>query len=263
MFVASTTKRKIMRKLTIVFLLLLGHYCFGQVPIEMKFQCGTNNKKALEYFNSGNYGVQINKLEAASKLFHGAIKLDSTFCDAWDNLAVCYRKMGRYDDAFKASIRSLMIDSTNVTAWSNCGNAAFLKHDSYKALQSYDNLQRIVPNNPEGYYGKSIVLYYVDSLDEARKNIIKTEQIYKTSHIKIGNEVYLLKGFIEFKLGNKRVAQEIFEIIYSKFKDNPELNYFLGKCLLENENDVNKSQKYIDKALKLGYVIENETNNKN
>lgn len=97
--------------------------------------------------------------------------LDAAFCDAWDNLAVCYRRMGRYDDAFNAGIRSLMIDSTNVTAG-------------------------------------------------------------------------------------------IFKKIYSKFKDNPELNYFLGKCLSENENDTNESQKYIDKALEPGYVIENETNNR-
>ena len=251
-----------MRTLTIGFFILFSYNCFGQVSVEMNLHCGTNNKQALQYFNSGNFGIQTNRLEVAAKLFYGAVKLDSTFCDAWDNLAVCYRKMGRYEDAFNAGIRSLMIDSTNVTAWSNCGNAAFLQHDIYKALRSYDNLQRIVPNNPEGYYGKSIVLYYVDSLAEARNNIIKAEQVYRTNHLKIGNEVYLLKGFIEYKTGNKIEAQRIFEKIYSKFKDNPELNYFLGKCLIENENDTNKSQKYIDKALKQGYVIETETNNK-
>jgi len=249
-----------MRTLTIGIFILFIHYCPGQVSVETNLLCGTNNKKALEYFNSGNFGMQTNRLESAAKLYYGAIKLDTTFCDAWDNLAVCYTRMGRYDDAFNAGIRSLMIDSTNVTAWSNCGNAAFLHHDIYKALKSYDNLQRIVPNSPEGYYGKSVVLYYIDSLTEARNNIIKAEQVYKTNHLRIGNEVYLLKGFIEYKTGNIIKAQGIFEKIYSKFKDNPELNYFLGKCLLENENDTNKSQKYIDKAMKLGYVIENETN---
>ena len=162
----------------IVSLLLISYYSFGQVSIETNFQCGTNNDKALECFNSGNFGMQTNRLEAASKLFYGAIKLDSTFCDAWDNLSVCYRKMGRYNDAFNASVGSLMIDSANVTAWSNCGNAAFLKHDIYKSLRSYNYLQRIAPNNPEGYYGKSIVLYFVDSLADARSNIIKAEQTY-------------------------------------------------------------------------------------
>ena len=79
--------------------------------------------------------------------------------------------------------------------------------------------------------------------------------------MKIGNEVNLLKGFIEYKSGNKIEAQKIFEKIYSKFNDNPELNYFLGKCFLENENNENKSKKYIEKALKLGYVLETKNQN--
>jgi tetratricopeptide (TPR) repeat protein len=250
-----------MRTFTIGFFLLLSYYCFGQVSVVMGLHCGTKNQKALEYFNSANFGMQTNRLKAAALIYTSAIKLDSTFCDAWDNLAVCFRKLGLYNEAFRASVHSLMIDSTNVTAWANCGNIALLQNDIPKALKSYDNLQRIVPGNPEGYYGKSLALYSIDSLVEAKNNFVKAEQAYKTNHLKIGNEVYLIKGFIEFKTGNKIEAQRIFEKIYSNFKDNPELNYFLGKCVLENENDGKKSQKYIDKALKLGYVIETKTNN--
>ena len=245
-----------MKKALVGFLFILSLHCYGQVSIKTNLHCGTGNKKALEYFESGNFGIQTNRLETAAKLFLGAISLDSTFCDAWDNLAVCYKKMGRYEDAFNASLYSLMIDSTNVVAWSNCGSAAFLQNDIYKALMSYDHLKRIIPNSPEGYYGKSLVLYSIDSIAEARDNIVVAEQIYKNNKIKIGKEVYLLKGFIEFKAGNKHEAQDLFEKVYSSFKNNSELNYFLGICLLENNNDVKKSQKYIDRAIQLGYIPE-------
>jgi len=53
-----------------------------------------------------------------------------------DNLAVCFRKIGLYNEAFRASVHSLMIDSTNVTAWANCGNIALLQNDIPKALKA-------------------------------------------------------------------------------------------------------------------------------
>ena len=62
----------------------------------------------------------------------------------------------------------------------------------------------------------------------------------------------------EYKSGNKKNAQEIFEYIYPKYKKNAELNYFLGKCILENEHDIKKSQKYLDRAKALGYLTDND-----
>jgi len=188
-----------------------------------------------------------------------AVEIDPVFCDAWDNLSICCRRMGLYDEAFNAGIHSAIIDSTNPVAWMNCGYASFLNNDIDEALISFDYLQYFVPNNPEGFYGKSMVLYSIDSVAEARINIYKAEQCYKASGIKKGPEVDLVKGFIEFKSGNKKEAQKIFEKIYSKFTTNAELNFYFGKCILENENDSKRSQYYIARAETLGYVIENET----
>ena len=217
--------------------------------------CGTQNAKAQQYFDAGNFGLETNNLKEAKSFFMASVRLDSTFCDAWDNLSVCCRKMGLYQDSFIAGLHSVMIDSTNPVAWLNCGYATFLSNDIIRALTSFDHLQRIIPNNPEGYYGKSMVLYSIDSIPDARANICKAEQSYRTNNIPMGPEVYLLKGFIEYKSGNKVAAQTIFENVYSKFKDNAELNYLLGRCILENENNLKKSKKYIDKAKSLGYVV--------
>jgi hypothetical protein len=242
-----------MKKLGLIVLIMLDLACFGQVSTNVAVRCGSKNQKAMEYFNLANWGLSTNRLEGSKNLYLKAVREDSLFCDAWDNLSICCRKMGHYKDAFTSGLHSLAIDSTNAIAWTNCGYAAFLSNDIYRALTSFDHLQRIIPNDPEGYYGKSMVLYSIDSISEARNNIYKAEIKYKTGNIRKGSEVDLLKGFIEYKSGNKKEAQAIFEDIYSKFMKNPELNYFLGKCLLENENDKKKSQKYLDRALKLGY----------
>ncbi|MCK9617949.1 MAG: hypothetical protein M0R21_08965 [Lentimicrobiaceae bacterium] len=248
-----------MKKPGLIVLIIINIACYGQVSYNVAMRCGSKSEKAMEYFNLANWGLSTNQLNGSKNFYLKAIHEDSLFCDAWDNLSICCRRMGNYEDAFTSGLHSLIIDSTNASAWSNCGYAAFLNNDIYRALTSFDHLQRIIPSDPEGYYGKSMVLYSIDSISEARINIYKADMKYKTSNIRKGPEVDLLKGFIEYKSGNKKLAQTIFEDIYSKFKKNPELNYFLGKCLLENDNNIKKSQKYIDKAIKLGYVMPNGT----
>ena len=223
--------------------------------------CGTQDREARKYYNSGNYGLENHLLKQPKSFFMAAVKIDPNFCDAWDNLSVCCKRMGLYDEAFNAGLHSVMIDSTNPVAWMNCGYASFLNNDIYKALTSFDHLQSIIPNNPEGYYGKSMVLYAIDSISEARINIYKAEQSYRSSHIKKGSEVDLLKGCIEYKSGNMKEAQKIFENIYSKFWENAELNYYLGKCLLETggKENFNLANSYIEKAETLGFVNKDET----
>lgn len=230
----------------------------SQVSLKTSMICGTQNKKARQYFESGNYGLQINKLSEAKTFYIAAVRLDSNFCDAWDNLSVCCRRMGNYQDAFIAALHSVMIDSTNPVAWLNSGYASFLSDNMQISLLSFDHMQRIIPDDPEGYYGKSMVLYSMDSIHEARLNLDQAEKLYKNKNIRIGSEVYLLRGFIAYKCGDKIEAQKIFKKIYSKFQENAELNFYYGTCILENENDQDKSQKYFDRAKKLGYIVEKD-----
>ena len=248
-----------MKKTVLLILILSNLISFAQVSSKTKMWCGTDNKQARKYFESANYGLDNHLYKQSKAMYMAAVQLDPNFCDAWDNLSVCCKRMGLYEEAFNAGIHSVMVDSTNPVAWMNCGYASLLNNDLYKALTSFDHLQRIIPDNPEGYYGKSLILYSIDSIAEARINFYKAEQCYKASGIKKGPEVDLLKGFIEFRSGNKKEAQKIFEKIYSKFTDNAELNFYLGKCILENENDSRRSQYYIARAETLGYVKENET----
>ena len=247
-----------MRNLIILSLLLISWTCNAQVSRTIPMRCGTHNKKAQDYFNNGIYGLQTNQLKESRKLFMAAVKFDSTFCDAWNNLSVCCRRMGLFAEAFAAGLHLIDIDSTNSDGWINCSYSAWSSGKTELALLMFNDFQRVIPNDPEGYYGKSMVLYSIDSIPEARVNIYKAQKLSNAQHTLIRPEVYLLKGFIEYKSGNKKNAQEIFEYIYPKYKKNAELNYFLGKCILENEHDIKKSQKYLDRAKALGYLTDND-----
>ena len=159
---------------TIGIFIILGISVSAQVSKQISFHHGTHNSETIKMFNSANWGMQTNRLEDAKQMFLKVVEIDSTFCDAWDNLSVCCRKLGQYDEAFYASMHSITINSINATAWINCGYSAFLGGNIEISLKSFDNLQQIIPGNPEGYYGKSFVLYAIDSIASAKENIRKS-----------------------------------------------------------------------------------------
>jgi tetratricopeptide (TPR) repeat protein len=246
-----------MKETVIIFLIFIEFACFSQVSIQTEIKCGTQSKRAQEFFDAGNAGLGLNKLIEAKKLFYAATREDSLFCDAWDHMSICCRRLGHYKDAFTAGINSLVIDSTNAVAWTNCGYAAYLDGEIENALISFEHLKRILPENPEGYYGMSMVLYSINELGDALDNIILAKEKYLTNNIHYGQEVDLLHGFIEYKFGNLMEAQKLFQKVYIKFKNNAELNYYLSECILVNENNIKKSNKYKNKAIMLGYNPEN------
>jgi len=246
-----------MKAIVTIIFIFIEFACFSQVTIQTGIKCGTRNKKAQELFDAGNAGLSLNRLKEAEKLFYAATREDSMFCDAWDHLSTCCKRMGHYKDAFWAGINSLVIDSTNAVAWTNCGYAAFLDGEMDDAITSFEHMKSIIPENPEGYYGLSMVLYSINELRDALDNILLAKEKYITSKIHYGQEVDLLHGFIEYKYGNLMEAQKLFQKIYIKFRNNAELNYYLAECILVNENNAKKSNKYRNKALMLGYSPEN------
>ena len=48
-----------------------------------------------------------------------AVELDSTYAEAWNNLAIAYEQAGRFDDARKAYERAIKLDPENVLIQQN------------------------------------------------------------------------------------------------------------------------------------------------
>ena len=55
-----------------------------------------------DYYTLGNLMMQQQKYDEAIKAFVSAVKLDPTFSDAWNHLAICYQNTGQADKATEA-----------------------------------------------------------------------------------------------------------------------------------------------------------------
>lgn len=138
-----------------------------------------NYKKAIEYFES-------------------ALKIDDQFAFAWDNLGLCYRKIGNYDKAIEAYNKSLEIDPIGAMPLQNIAIVYQYKKEYKKAIESYEKLIVIDKNNPEIYYGiGQVYTYSLNDLEKGLDNMCKAYNLYieqkspyRTDAEKIINTIY-------------------------------------------------------------------------
>lgn len=62
----------------------------------------TNTENIADYYTLGNLMMQQQKYADAIKAFESALKLDPTFADAWNHLAICYQNSGQPKKAAEA-----------------------------------------------------------------------------------------------------------------------------------------------------------------
>ncbi|MCF8373479.1 MAG: hypothetical protein K9H64_17805 [Bacteroidales bacterium] len=245
-------------QLIILGLLLIGNSTICQVQCKTQVHCKSVNKEAIEAFNWGVVSMSHNDIDIAMKFFLGAMRKDTFFCDAYDNLAHCFKLKGDYKSASKLYLMSMKIDTSNPVPYINLASIHNLIGNYDKSKEIYETMIDNLPENPEGYYGLSFSLHSLGNYELAYEMINKSIDCSEKRHLEIGKEVQLLKGIIYFDYGKMEEAKEILLGVNKEFKNDPNLNYYLGKCFLLIDNDIKTAKKYIKKAKRWGYVVDLE-----
>ena len=139
----------------------------------------SNISDAIKEYNKGNEYLRKDDYANALPYYEKAVKFDSEFVFAWDNIGVCNRRLGNYDRALKAYEMSLKLDPASLTALQNIPLVYVSKKNYLKAIKSYDDLFKVDNDNPEVYYGIGLI-YYKNLLDyeKALNNICKAYNLY-------------------------------------------------------------------------------------
>ncbi len=233
----------------------------SQVMNEKNLHCNTRNIKSLENFQSGTRHLENSEIKLAIRDLERAVLYDSTFCDAWSNLAIAHQKAANFEKSYWSAINALVIDSTFSTPWITIGYTFFLSGDYNKSLVSFGHLKNLRPDNPEGYYGSSFVLYSMSTLDKAQQELEIAKEKYQESKIPISNEVKFLEARILFEKSEYSKSRDLLESIYSDYKDDAVANYYLGVCILRTNGDSRDNwRKFILKAKREGYKIDDDIN---
>ncbi len=138
----------------------------------------SNKKKALEFYAEGEKYYNQNKYDLALVEYNKAVKADSKFAFAWDNMGVCYRKLERYKEAINCYQKSLELDPKGTMPLMNMAVAYNLLGDDSMAIQTYTKFIVLHPEDPEGFYGISRIQNATGDYANALENCLKAFQLY-------------------------------------------------------------------------------------
>ncbi len=150
----------------------------ASVDKQNKFSMSDNNE-AVRFYNEGVVAAREEEYEKAVRSYSQALEIDSVFTFAWDNLALCYRKLKEFDKALYAYEKSLQIDPEGMMPLQNIPVVYQYMGEYQKAIAAYQKLDDKHPGNAEVYYGMGQV--YTGGLKDYEKgldNMCKAYNLY-------------------------------------------------------------------------------------
>jgi len=163
-------------------------------------------KAAQEAYNKGLEYSKTDDFAKALPYYEKAVKEDSTFAFAWDNLGICYRKLDNYDGAIYAYNKSLSIDPNGITPLQNIAVAYEYKKEYQKALKAYATLSELDNFNPEVYYGIGRVYsWFLNDNEKGLDNMCKAYNLYvkQKSPYRVDAETQISRIYQIMKKENK------------------------------------------------------------
>jgi tetratricopeptide (TPR) repeat protein len=89
---------------------------------------------------------QLMQLDLAKKSYERAIKLDSKYPEAINNLGTVYYSERKYGKSIRLYKRALKLNAKMPSFWVNLGTAYFSKHDFKRAVPCYDKAMTLDPD---------------------------------------------------------------------------------------------------------------------
>lgn len=163
----------------------------------------SKDPKAVKYYEEGVDYMKQQEYKKAVSNFKKAVEADSMFSFAWDNLGVCNRKLGNLDDALHAYRQSLKINPYGKLPLQNIPIVYMYKKEYDKAIQEYQHLANVYPDDPETFYGiGNILVTYKEEYEEGLRNMCKAYNMY-----------------IQLKSPYRVDAEKQINFIYAKLKE--------------------------------------------
>lgn len=181
----------------------------------------SENGESVKFYSEAIDFSKKEDWQNAIKSYKASLKKDPKFIYAWDNLGICYRRLGEYDNAIDAYKHSLAIDPTGKMPLQNIAISYIYKEQYQKAIDAYLDLDRIYPGDAEVYYGiGQIYTMHLKNYQNGLHYILKAYKLYNQQ-----------------KSPYRTDAEKLIAFIHKGMKDENKLDQF-NKILLDNGFDM-------------------------
>ena len=172
----------------------------------------TQNKEALAFYTEASEKHKKQDYKGAIKLYEKAVDKDPKFVEAYDDMALSYRKLGDLKNAIKYYEKSIELYPNGNMAHMNLGVVYGIQKEYEKAIKQYEIVQKINPDDPEGYYGTVNIYLQLGEFKNAIKNATKTLEIYEATKNPYLSEAQYLLGASYYYDGDKKNAKTYLEL---------------------------------------------------
>ena len=191
-----------------------------------------NAKDAEGYNNLGLCYKNLNLIEDSISSFKEAIRLNSTYADAYYNLSNVYDLQGNYNYSFEANLQAVTYNTKNIKAYTQLGVKMMARGRNEDALAHLESGRALAPDDSELGICYSTCLIRLDRCHEA-KNCLN--EILK--HDPDNSDAYTNLGHALMYEGNSSEAVLALEKAISLNETNAKSHFNLSQIKKYTEND--------------------------
>lgn len=217
--------------------------------------CESRETKVQRFLMQSNDMVRKKNAEQAERFLREAIKLDSCFADAWNNLGTLYFSKRNYTDAMTYYDRALSCRDNFIDARFNRANNAYELKEYYRALQDLDIVKKEWNDSSKVHFLEGLVYTKMRRFNDALtsfRNAVRIEPENAEILVNIGTVHYYNKD-----LDSAR------HFLNEAMKADPdEGNAYNAMAMVEvSSGDLEKASELLTRALNLhpndAYFINN------
>jgi tetratricopeptide (TPR) repeat protein len=168
---------------------------------------GTKSDKAQKIYDLAAKKHAAEDYKGAIKLYKETLKEDPNFVEVYDNMGVCYRRLGDFKNAIKSYKKSIEIYPEGGMAHQNLGMIYGIQKEYEKAISEYKIVQKLDPDDAEGYYGAINNYLNLGKYKEAIESAIKTVEIYEATESPYLYQAHYLLGLSYYYDNDKKNAK--------------------------------------------------------
>ncbi len=248
--------------------------------VEFPLICMTR-KEVQEIWRDGETFFSRMKWKESLLAYEGAVKQDSSFCDAYFRIAQCQVHMNMLAEAWNTLKLTEKKFPSNSMVYLGLGQMSIILDFPVDAIGYFNKMGELDPNNLEFYLGASYALFKANQYSEALRflergrNTIRAVRtatplltvngrvagpIFENSNRNRWEYLTIYEAVLNYKLHHNTAALKLLRQVANQNND-PDLEgtrqYFMALCFLnKGENYTLRAQEYLQKAASLGIQID-------
>ena len=153
--------------------------CIWMVAL-MAFSCGESKETRLQRFLiQSNSFIEHHETEQAERYLREAIKLDSCFADAWNNLGTIFFNQRKYAEALEYYDQAIACRPDYLPAYFNRVNTQYELKAYYAALKDIDRILKDRPDTAVAYFSKGLIYSKLREFDKSLEAFRKSLSLDK------------------------------------------------------------------------------------